>query len=865
MESRTVPIISEVNAMDVEKSLRSLIELYKRLGFSIIPLKYKSKEPAVKWTEFQSRKPTDGELREWFSKDNVNIGAVCGSVSGNLAVLDFDNLEVFQRFFEKSPEELTNDTLVVKTRRGYHVYLKTDKSISSFKIPELQLDVKGEGGYVVAPPSVHPTGSRYEFLGNPWKLEHILSVDDLEDWIWSRAAELGVFRFGEKEDPPCIRLLLNGVNEGMRNESAVRLASYWLQFRNLEPGEVFNRLLEWNIRNSPPMDEKELKNCLESVRKHGYEYGCLSMVELGLCSDKLKSLCNLKETFQVKRKRVRHTPSAVLSDGRLIEEAFRDGRVFFTVYDPKTDTISELEEVEDGGIIYRPVVNRDVETGQILLPSRAEEYGDEKILFQEVLNFLDYWHEQLDRFERVLDVLYVFMSWVYDALPKLPYRRALGRWGTGKSAWLETVGSVCYRPTVLAGCDSEASLRRTFDLWRGTALIDEADFNNSSLYASIVKILNIGFSRDAGWYRCCNEKDPKIIDSFYVYGPKLLATRGEFKDVALESRCLTFIARKGSGEAPLFRVDKFKAEALSLRNKLLAWRFRNFHRIAEIMQELEGRGLFKSMFNSTAEPRVAQIILPLYLMFEDEGLRASLQELVERKTEEIRALDPDAWLEDEIPRIIKQLGKEGCSKTSEEQTKIMDALEKTEVTDLQILQNYREGEVGGGFIKLKLKDIVADLLAGEDSKDIDEKTARGMAVKVSKFLRKNYGFMVKKEAKNLSYVYIPVDFLKVKTPPPKKDCKNCKSVTQEVPEKDERGNELLLTDDNFKALFEAVKSYGSDYWTASQVVDDYARAGGRDFWRLIQALSSKKWLKTNPSFWLEQHPRLKGMFRLRRR
>ena len=849
------------------------IEFYKRLGFNVIPLKARSKEPVIKWSEFETRKTTEEELKQWFSKEDVNVGIVCGSVSGNLIVLDFESLEAFKRFFEKTPDELADSTLVVKTARGFHLYVKTDKPISSFKIPELQLDVKGEGGYVVAPPSIHPTGVKYEFLGNPWKLDHLENINDLDEWIWLRAGELGVFRYGSEDDPPCIRLLLNGVKEGMRNEAAVRLASYWLQFRKMEPKEVFNRLLEWNVRNSPPMNEKELKNCLKSVLKHNYEYGCSGMVELGLCNNRLKSICNLKKGLQFKKKRIRHIPSAVLSDGCLIEEAYRDGKVFFIVYNPIDGSINELEEVEDADAVYRPMVNRDVETGQVLLPSKAEEYGDEKQLFQEVLNFLDYWHEQPDRFERILDGLYVFTTWVYDTLPKLPYRRVLGRWGSGKSAWLETIGALCYRPMVLAGCDSEASLRRTFDLWRGTALIDEADFNNTSLYAAIVKILNIGFSRDTGWFRCCNEKDPKIIDSFYVFGPKLLATRGEFKDVALESRCLTFISRKGSGEAPLFRIDKFKADALNLRNKLLLWRFRNHRRILKTVSTLEEKGLFKSMFNSTVEPRIAQIILPLCLLFEDERLRIGLKELVERKTKEVKSLDPDSWMEEEIPRIIKELGKKERSKDSEgSQIKITAPLEKTDVTDLQILQNYREGAGEEEFIKLKLKDIVASLLSEEDS---DRENVRGMAVKVSKFLRRSYGFTVKKEARNLSYVYVPVDFLEEEaTPPSKEDCKNCKSVTQQSPSRDGRvegsevkigGKELILTEENFKALFEAVKSFGSDYWTASQVVDEYARAGGREFWRFIQALSSEEWLKTNPAFWLEQHPRLKGMFRLRRR
>jgi hypothetical protein len=839
------------------------IELYRRLDFSIIPLKARSKEPVIKWSEFETRKATEEELKQWFSKEDVNVGIVCGSVSGNLAVLDFESREAFARFFEKTPDELADSTLVVKTARGYHLYVKTDKPISSFKIPELQLDVKGEGGYVAAPPSIHPTGIKYEFLGNPWKLNHVLSINDLDQWIWDRAGGLGIFKYGAKEDPPCVRMILNGVEEGMRNEAAVRLASYWFQFRKLESREVFNRLLEWNQRNSPPMDEKELKNCLESVLKHGYEYGCSSMVELGLCNDSLKSMCNLKEGFQVKKKNVKYVPSAVLQDGRLIEEAYRDGKVFFIIYDPKTEAVSELEEVEDEEIIYRPVENRDVETGQVMLPSMVEEYGEEKALFHELVEFIDYWHEQPNRFERIIDVLYVFLSWIYDTLPELAYRRALGRWGSGKSAWLETVGSICYRPVILAGCDSEASLRRTFDLWRGTALIDEADFNNSNLYSSIVKILNIGKSKDAGWYRCCNEKDPKIIDSFYVYCPKLLATRGEFKDVALESRCLTFTARKGSGEAPLFRAERFKAEALKLRNKLLLWRFRNHERISKTMQGLEERGLFKSMFNSATEPRIAQIVLPLCFIFEDEDLKRSLKVLVEEKTEQMKTLDQDVWLEEEVPKKLKEIVDAGLAEeVKKTETRILGAVEKEEVRGVTGVTGL-SGR--GGFFRIRFKEL-AERLLSEDEKN-DKKKVGSINSKLARFLR-NHGFIVRKETGNLSYIYVPHDFLKTEEPPPNKTPNTPKPVTQsseEIKGSEESKQEIILSEDNFQALFEAVKSYGADYWSAEDVVDDFVRAGGRDFYRLLSSLSSREWFEKSPAFWLEQHPNVADRFRLRRR
>lgn len=282
--------------------MNGILTLYRKLGFSIIPLRFKSKEPLIQWLEFQERKPTDDELKRWFSNGSVNVAVVCGSISGNPAVLDFDSLDAFQRFFGKTPEELAEETLVVKTARGYHVYFRSAKALRTFKIPELNMEVKGDGSYVAAPPSIHPSGSTYEFIGDPFKLKEIPVIEELGFFIWTRAAELGVFKHGTNEDPPCIRIILNGVGEGMRNESAVRLVSYWLYFKRLTADEALNKLMEWNSRNRPPLDEKELRNCLSSILKHGYEYGCSSMVELGVCNDKLKAFCGIKGKLNVSEK-----------------------------------------------------------------------------------------------------------------------------------------------------------------------------------------------------------------------------------------------------------------------------------------------------------------------------------------------------------------------------------------------------------------------------------------------------------------------------------------------------------------------------------------------------------------------------------
>jgi len=147
--------------------------MYHSLGFSIFPLKPRSKQPAVKtWKPYQEQPPTEEEVRKWFKDGKRNIAIVTGRVSNNLVVIDFDNEEVFKEFIKKLHKHrkldgALNYTWVVKTGKGYHIYVKLQSpDLVPRTKPRLKpgLDIKAEGGYVVAPPSIHPSGKRYEFI-----------------------------------------------------------------------------------------------------------------------------------------------------------------------------------------------------------------------------------------------------------------------------------------------------------------------------------------------------------------------------------------------------------------------------------------------------------------------------------------------------------------------------------------------------------------------------------------------------------------------------------------------------------------------------------------------------------------------------
>lgn len=283
---------------------------YSSLGFSVIPLARKSKRPIVKWKQYQARSPSHAELTEWFS-GLCNIGVVTGTVSGNLAVLDFDDNGAYEKFFKP---DIESRTLVVKPSKGRHVYLRSMEPVESFRIMELKLDVKAEGSYVVAPPSVHPDGQVYNFV-DP-EVKEVMLVENLEELIWRYAVRLGVkkpFRklrdIEEKtsiskkhyrgEDPVCIKAVLCGVGgpkgkeAGRRDEAAVRLARYLHIERALSAEETLRRLLKWNEKNSPPIgqyrdDSRDLERYfIEKIRsaEKSRRFGCASLSRVaGICS-----------------------------------------------------------------------------------------------------------------------------------------------------------------------------------------------------------------------------------------------------------------------------------------------------------------------------------------------------------------------------------------------------------------------------------------------------------------------------------------------------------------------------------------------------------------------------------------------------
>jgi hypothetical protein len=148
-------------------------------GLALLPLRARGKEPSFRvlqevhgsseWAPFASRRASAAEVRAWHEVDPaVNVGVILGQASGGLVVADFD----------RTPSGVMHPpTPIVRTGRGHHVYLSSDRPVKTQKFEWGEL--RGDGSYVVLPDSVHPKGMPYSYVVRPDEVA-VASLADLQ-------------------------------------------------------------------------------------------------------------------------------------------------------------------------------------------------------------------------------------------------------------------------------------------------------------------------------------------------------------------------------------------------------------------------------------------------------------------------------------------------------------------------------------------------------------------------------------------------------------------------------------------------------------------------------------------------------------
>ncbi len=129
-------------------------------GLSIIPLKPRLKEPMIPWEKFSTTPPSHVDAERWFTKPDLNIGIVTGAVS-KLVVVDIDSEEGFTH----AREHNLVSPVAVLTGKGRHYYFQHPGTPVQNKVRLFPgVDIRADGGYVMAPPSTHENGKKYSWI-----------------------------------------------------------------------------------------------------------------------------------------------------------------------------------------------------------------------------------------------------------------------------------------------------------------------------------------------------------------------------------------------------------------------------------------------------------------------------------------------------------------------------------------------------------------------------------------------------------------------------------------------------------------------------------------------------------------------------
>lgn len=238
---------------------------YLRRGWSVIPLQPRSKLPAIRWEGYQQRRADPETLRRWLRRwPALNIGIVTGAVSG-LVVLDldrshggFDSLDTLERLYGPLPDTVEAET----GGGGRHFYFSAPPASLCNKAGiAAGIDLRAEGGMVVAPPSIHPSGTSYRWRAG--REPGTLPPAVLPPWIARLAADGSA---GKGRRLTYWRTLVReGVEEGRRNTTIASFAGHLL-WHGVDTKVVLELMLCWNRqRCRPPLDDDEVARVVSSI------------------------------------------------------------------------------------------------------------------------------------------------------------------------------------------------------------------------------------------------------------------------------------------------------------------------------------------------------------------------------------------------------------------------------------------------------------------------------------------------------------------------------------------------------------------------------------------------------------------------
>lgn len=236
-----------------EQLLSQALE-YARDGWPTLPVRPRGKEPLTPNGVKDATTDADTIRRWWDTWSDANIGL---AVPAGFLVVDVDSPEAVHRIRAEDVDLPT--TTSARTGRGQHLWYATGGAAVRNRVGIFPgVDVRAPGGYVVVPPSRHPSGRLYR-----WEVPlRRSSIAECPQWLLEVLADKSAPK-GHSADE-WQRTIATVVPEGRRNQTLAEVAG--LLFRRL-PAQVAAELAYcWaQVRLAPPLPEREVRRTINSI------------------------------------------------------------------------------------------------------------------------------------------------------------------------------------------------------------------------------------------------------------------------------------------------------------------------------------------------------------------------------------------------------------------------------------------------------------------------------------------------------------------------------------------------------------------------------------------------------------------------
>ena len=234
-------------------------------GFAVFPVGANTKKPLTPHGCKDAKKDA-GAIRMWWTRfPDASIGIATGQAS-NLVVIDEDidaekdvDGTLSMRQWEKSHGELPETVTAITGRGGVHLYYRYEGSDIGNRAGLLEgVDVRGEGGYVIAPPSIHPNGTEYQWEAGPDEIE----LAPLNEKVRELLGAGSDTRQAKHYVAPSV------INNGERNDQLYRMACS-LQAQGYPDAAILAAVKSTNTEKcETPLEDREVETLVKSALTH---------------------------------------------------------------------------------------------------------------------------------------------------------------------------------------------------------------------------------------------------------------------------------------------------------------------------------------------------------------------------------------------------------------------------------------------------------------------------------------------------------------------------------------------------------------------------------------------------------------------